>query len=98
MNFSELSIHDKISLTKGEFCKVVQRIFEDPESLKTMVSDKIISNDQSKNIFKMINTLNSKSCACCRKFDSSKLQINPIEPTLDPLLEIAQANVKLRKY
>lgn len=98
MNFSDLSAGDRISLTKREFSSVVKSIFENPESLKKLISDKIISNDQSKTIFKIVNALNSKTCACCRKFDPSKLQLSPIESELEPLLEIAQSNVKLRSY
>jgi len=96
--FIDLSANDKITYTKREFSALVKNIFENPEMLKTYINDKKLSNDQSKVVLALVNKFNSKSCACCRKFDVSKLQLSPIEKDLEPLLDIAQANVKTRSY
>jgi hypothetical protein len=98
MNFSDISINDKIAFMKREFSAIVKNIFENPETLKTYIGSKKLSNDQSKIILQSINKLNSKTCACCRKFDVSKLQMAPVERDLEPLLDIAQDNVKTRSY
>jgi hypothetical protein len=96
--FDALTVGDRITYTKREFSSIVKNIFENPESLKTYINDKKLSNDQSKIILKVIDTLNSKNCSCCRRFDANKLQLTPIQKELEPLLDIAQINVKTRNY
>lgn len=98
MYFAELSFRNKILYTKREFITLAKATFDNPEILKGFVNEKKISNDQSKIIVKFIHKLNSKTCVCCRKFDQSKLQLTPVEIELEPLLEIAQGNVKSRTY
>lgn len=96
--FTDLSVPDRIAYTKREFSSVVKSVFENPEILKNLINEKKISNDQSKIILKTVNKLNSKTCACCRRFDPSKLQMGPIEKELEPLLDIAQNVVKAKTY
>lgn len=98
MYFTDLSVPDRIAYTKKEFLVIVKSVFENPESLKSFVDQKKLSNEQSKLIFKFVNKLNSKTCMCCRKFDQSKLQMGPVERELEPLLDIAQTNVKAKAY
>ena len=98
MMFAEMTAEDRITYTKREFSAIVRNIFENPETLKTYISDKKLSNDQSKVVLAIINKLNSKTCACCRKFDATKLKVTPIEAELEPLLDIAQVNVKSKSY
>lgn len=98
MYFSDLPVTDRIAYTKREFATLVRSIFEHPETLKTMIVEKKLSNDQSKIILKLIHKLNSKTCVCCRRFDVSKLQMSPVEKDFEPLLDIAQENVKTKTY
>lgn len=98
MYFQDLSIPDRITFTKREFSALVKNIFEHPETLKTLVNEKKLSNDQTKIILKIIHKMNSKTCVCCRRFDAAKLQLSPIDRELEPLLDIAQSNVKSRTY
>jgi hypothetical protein len=98
MYFTDLNPKDKITFTKREFSALVKSIFENPELLKIYVNEKKISNDQSQIVLKHIMKLNSKACVCCRKFDVGKLSMMPIEKDLEPLLDIAQANVKVKSY
>jgi hypothetical protein len=97
-SFLDLSINDKVTYIKREFSALVKNIFENPETLKGLINDKKLSNDQSKIILKVIDSFNSKTCSCCRRFDSNKLQLSPIQPELEPILDIAQGNVKARSY
>ena len=96
--FSDLPVNDRVAYTKREFSTLIKNIFENPETLKTFINDKKLSNDQAKIILKAIDVCNSKSCGCCRRFDPVKLQLTPIIPELEPILDIAQANVKSRSY
>lgn len=98
MRFGDLGINDKVAYTKREFSNIVKNVFENPELLKGLINDKKLSNEQSKEIFAFVNKLNSKKCACCRRFDVTKLKLDPIEKELSPLLDIAQGNVKSRTY
>jgi hypothetical protein len=98
MQFDGLSILDKITLTKREFAAIVKTIFEHPEVLKGLVSEKKLTHKQSKIIFAYVNKLNAMNCACCRKFNPSLLKATPIEKELEPLLDIAQTNVKTRMH
>jgi hypothetical protein len=98
MNFVDLSVNNRITVTKREFSRVVKSVFENPEMLKSFVNSKNISKDQSKTILKSVDKLNSKTCACCRKFDPTKLNMTPIVEELEPLLDIAQANVRKGNY
>lgn len=98
MNFEGLNIRDRIHLTKKEFAAIVKTIFEHPEGLKVLVTEKKLTNKQSKAIFTCVNKLNAMNCACCRKFNPSLLKLTPIETELEPLLDIAQNNVKTRTY
>lgn len=97
-SFNDYSVKDKITLTKREFSSLIKLIFDNPESLKTLIQEKKLSNEQSKLILKAVNKLNSKTCACCRRFDSSKLSAGPVEKEFEPILDIAQNNVKQRNY
>jgi len=98
MYFADLTVNDKIAYTKREFAALAKTIFENPETLKSLITEKKISNDQSKIILQLIHKLNSKTCVCCRRFDASKLQMAPVEREFEPLLDIAQGNVKSRTY
>lgn len=98
MHFTELTVNDRIAYTKREFAALVKTIFENPETLKSLINEKKISNDQSKVVLQLIHKLNSKTCVCCRRFDAAKLQMAPVERDLEPLLDIAQGNVKSRTY
>lgn len=96
--FTDLPINDKIQYTKREFSNIIKNVFENPEVLKTFIGDKKISNEQSKSVLKLVNALNSKTCACCRRFDPTKLQMSPVDKDLEPILDIAKDNVKTRSY
>lgn len=96
--FSDLTINDRVAYTKREFSALIKTIFENPETLKSFINDKKLSNDQAKVVLKTVDTLNSKSCGCCRRFDPTKLQLTPIVAELEPILDIAQTNVKARSY
>lgn len=96
--FADLPIEHKILYTKREFSALVKNIFEHPEMLKALVNEKKLSNEQSKIVLKIIHKMDSKTCVCCRRFDANKLQLSPIERELEPLLDIAQTNVKARTY
>lgn len=98
MNFSDLSVGDKVRYTKQEFTTIVKSIFENPEQLKPMITEKRLSSAQAKAVLKSIQALNANSCACCRRFDPKKLVTSPIEDNLLPLLDMAQSNVKSRSY
>jgi hypothetical protein len=96
--FNNLSIQSKIQQVKHDFLQFVKSIFENPTILKSYIDQNKLSNDQSKVIISKLNILNSKSCGCCRRFDSKKLSMNPISIELEPLLEIAQQIAKQRNY
>lgn len=98
MHFSDLSVNERISYMKREFSALIKSIFENPELLKSFIDQKRISNDQGKIVLSIINSLNSKSCVCCRKFDATKLRTTPIERELEPLLDIAQTTVKEKRF
>jgi hypothetical protein len=96
--FSEFSQRDKTTLIKSEFSLLVKTIFENPDTLKALIAEKQIDNNQSKQIWKKINDFNSKTCVCCRRFDTSKMKLFPIEPELEPLIDVARTNAEKKKY
>jgi hypothetical protein len=98
MLFKDLSDGDRISYTKHEFSELIKNIFENPEILKSLVNERKISNEQSKIMLDHIHKMNSKTCVCCRRFDAAKLKMAPVERELEPLLDVAQTNVKARSY
>lgn len=97
MRFEDLDETSKIEYMKREFNYLVKFIFDNPEGLKALVVEKKLSKEQAKLIFKNINCLNSSTCLCCRRFDQ-KLLKKPIEPELEPLIDLAQATAKSKSY
>jgi hypothetical protein len=96
--FDNLPTPAKIQQVRYDFLLLVKSIFNNPILLKSYIDENKLSNDQSKIIFNKLNTLNSKLCGCCRKFDDKKLSMNPINIELEPLLDMAQQIAKRRNY
>jgi hypothetical protein len=97
-SFNNYASRTKIDFVKTEFVKIVKLIFDHPETLKTFIDNKIISNEQSKIIFAAVNTLNAKSCGCCRLFDRNKLSLKPIKIEFEMLLDIAKTTAQSKEY
>lgn len=98
MRFSDLNSQEKIKTIKLEFTSTMRQIFEYPEILKEYVEKKQITDDDANNLVKVIDELNFKTCACCRKFDETKLQMTPIKQEFIPILTLAQTIVKDRSF
>lgn len=98
MRFTELPVDNKISYVKNEFAILVKSIFDTPEILKTFITAQQISNAQSKAILNFVNKLNSKTCVCCRRYDPSKVKLLPIDPELEPVLDIARSIAEKKVY
>jgi hypothetical protein len=98
MHYSDFSPNDKITVLKQEFSAVIKSIFDTPEVLKTYVAQKFIDNAQSKSILNFVNRFNSKTCVCCRRFDPTKIKMVPIDPELEPLLDVARSNAEKKSY
>lgn len=97
MYFEDLSNEQKIEVMKREFITILKSVFDNPESLKAYVTNKKLSREQAKQIFKNLHKLNMNKCPCCRKFDQ-KLLTTPIDRELEPLIDIAQSSAKSRSY
>lgn len=97
MKFEQLPPNDKIRYAKQEFQSVVRNIFEHPEMIRNLIDSKKLTILQSKAIIKSINKLNTYECGCCRRFDATKLQF-PIQKDLEPIIDIAQSNVRTKNY
>jgi|ERR1700722_4118063 len=97
MYFEDLNNQEKIDVMKQEFIVLVKSIFDKPDTLKVYTSNKSLSRDQAKQIFKTLNKLNVNKCLCCRKFDQSLLS-TPIDRELEPLIDIAQSTARSRSY
>ena|SRR5277367_2927991 len=95
--FDQLHPADKAKHAKKEFQSIVRAIFENPEVLKALIKQKLLTIAQSKAIIKSVNKLNSKECGCCRIFDYNKIQL-PISKELEPIIDIAQFNLKTRTF
>jgi hypothetical protein len=97
MKFEQLPLSDKARFAKQEFQNIIRSIFEQPETLKTMIADKKLTVAQAKAIIKSVNKLNAMDCGCCRRFDAAKLPL-PIQKELDPIINIAYVNVRTKNY
>lgn len=95
--FNDYSQSQKVGLIKKDYIAYIRLLFDDPSQLKTLITEKKITAENAKSILQKINELNAKPCACCRMFDQTKLQMGPIDPELNPLLDIVQ-QVALKKY
>lgn len=93
MTFDGLTAENKVAYIKQEYNNIVKSIFDHPETLKQFVINKKLSNKQAKEIFGVLNTANTSKCGCCRQFDP-KLLKTPLNPELEPIIDMAQANVK----
>lgn len=96
MRFEELNIRDQVVLTKDEVFRITKEIFSRPSDLMAYIQAKTISADQAKSIFIAINKLNTSRCICCRVFTFDAR--SPIAAELEPLIEIAQKTVRMRRY
>lgn len=97
MHFEDLSNEGKIDVMKREFITVLKSVFDNPESLKSFITNKKLSREQAKLIFKNLHKFNKNKCPCCRQFDQ-KLLTTPIDTELEPLIDIAQSSAKSRTY
>ena len=97
MHFDNLSDQLRINVMKQEFSTLVKSIFDNPENLKTYVSNKKLSKDQAKAIFKNLHRFNINKCPCCRKFDASLLT-TPIDMEFEPLIDLARETAKAKAY
>lgn len=97
-SFNELNKFDRIRLVKAEFMSLVSLIFNNPEQLKVFVENKQLSIGQAKNVFRTVNSFNSNSCFCCRKFDQRKVLFHPIDQNLQPIIDIAQSILQNKKF
>jgi hypothetical protein len=98
MFFHQLDQISQIEFTRREFVSLVKRVFESPEIMKQMLLEKRLSNEQAKQILAALDNLSQGACYCCKRFDQYRLHLKPIEPILEPLLEIARQNVKAKLY
>jgi hypothetical protein len=97
--FSDFSPGDKVILIKQEFTTLVKSIFDTPEVLKTFIDQKLIDNKQSKSILQLINSFNSKTCVCCRRYDQAKVnKMIPINSELEPLVDMARSIAEKKLY
>jgi len=96
--FSDFSPSDKVSLIKHEFSALIKSVFENPALLKSFINEKLIDNGQSKSILQLVNKFNSKTCVCCRRYDPSKVKLIPIEPELEPLVDVARSIAEKKSY
>jgi hypothetical protein len=97
MYFEDLSNQEKIDVMKREFITLLKSVFDNPESLKVYITNKTLSKEQAKQIFKNLHKLNANKCPCCRRFDS-RLLGTPIDRELEPLIDIAQSTARSRSY
>jgi hypothetical protein len=95
MSFDGLTQENKVAHIKQEYNSIIKCIFEHPETLKQLVVDKKLSNKQAKEIFAVLNTANTSVCGCCRIFDPKKLK-TPLNPELEPLIDLAQEKAKAK--
>jgi hypothetical protein len=97
MSFDGLSQENKVAYVKQEYNSLIKNIFEHPETLKQYILDKKLSNKQAKDIFSVLNGANISKCGCCRQFDP-KLLKTPLNPELEPLIDLAQASARAKYY
>lgn len=98
MHFDEMSVNDRVKTIKKDYTNYVKAIFDDPSQLKGLITNKKITPDNARNILRKVNSFNAKDCACCRRFDMSKLQMGPLDPELEPLLDIVQETARKKNY
>lgn len=96
--FSDFSQIDKIIVIKEEFSKLIRSVFDNPTILKSFIDEKLIDNNQSKSILQLVNKCNSKTCVCCRRYDPSKIKLVPVEPDLEPLVDVARNIAEKKNY
>jgi hypothetical protein len=97
MTFDGLAPENKVAHIKQEYNNIIKNIFEHPETLKQYVLEKKLSNKQAKDIFSALNAANTSKCGCCRRFDP-KLLKTPLDPELEPIIDMAQAICKVRYF
>lgn len=97
--FLDFSVSDRIGLVKKEFIALVRKVFDKPQELKVMITAGKLSNEQGKAILTKLPQLAvSSDCVCCRKFDQQKLQLQPVERALEPLLDMACEVARAKNY
>jgi hypothetical protein len=98
MRFQELNTPEKVEYIKREFSILVKSIFDTPEILKSWINEKHLSNGDAKSILKLVNGFNSKTCGCCRRYDPNKLKLIPVDPELEPILDLARSVAEKKVY
>lgn len=98
MKYEEFNKLDKIEFVKNELKCLVKSVFEKPEMLKDFILDKRLSREESKAILKKLNSFNSKTCVCCRMFDSKKFKFFPLDSEIEPLVDIARSIAESKNY
>jgi hypothetical protein len=98
MLFHQLDLFTQIEYTRREFVSLVKTVFEAPEIMRQWLLDKKLSNEQAKEILIATDKMAMGACFCCKRFDQYRLKLTPIEPSLEPLLDIARQSVKAKLY